>query len=416
MVIEKLRQKAQREAAEKRAQEASAAARRRKRRVTLVSPALASHAIFRPTLILWGAALGGLSVLALSSVTIARASMFAGLGVLGSSAQYLFAALAAALGALVGLAIARVMRSWARGSRRSGPMVTMAGRRVRPIDPATELGSDSLDAPLKDPINEMPPVADLDAEVPPGLYDTDAEEPLELEAANEIWGDIGDEDPIAQATLRDDNMVEDDILALETPLDEESDLSAMIEAVTDREEDEPLDLGAFDAVDEASESNPETQADTEALAGTDAGTDAEIDAENGTASVVYENTAPRTGIEKLRQTAPEDLSLVQLVERFAVALHDAQDRPARDFTAAPGLQGTAERERALAEALKALALFSERGFDQQTQVSTGMASKPRRFGASFGGQATVNNASAIGETERQLREALAKLQNLRGAA
>ena len=99
---------------------------------------------------------------------------------------------------------------------------------------------------------------------------------------------------------------------------------------------------------------------------------------------------PESALEKLRQKPTAELSLVEMVERFAGALHQHQEAErARQDTNAPG------RDVALAEALKALTLFTEGGFDKA-------------------GAAPATNQ--LGETERDLREALTKLQTLRGAA
>jgi hypothetical protein len=91
--------------------------------------------------------------------------------------------------------------------------------------------------------------------------------------------------------------------------------------------------------------------------------------------------APRpvspSAIERLRAVPPSELSLVQMVERFAAALHEHQSTPA-------GSTGLAARDAALAEALKALAVLS-RDSEAQTQ------SEP-------------------------VRAALGRLQELRGAA
>ena len=99
-----------------------------------------------------------------------------------------------------------------------------------------------------------------------------------------------------------------------------------------------------------------------------------------------------------------ELSLVQMVERFAGALHDHQNsaRVRGDF-AQNG------RDAALAEALKALTLFTESGFD------------PAGYDIGRGAAGHAAGASglpegAIDHTERELRQALAKLQSLRGAA
>ena len=97
---------------------------------------------------------------------------------------------------------------------------------------------------------------------------------------------------------------------------------------------------------------------------------------------------------------------MQLVERFAAALHEAQDAAPRDMAEAQGRQikrdsqGEAERERALATALKALDMFVKDGFEAH-----GEAAKTRAL------------RDASGETDAQdLRAALTKLQNVNGAA
>ncbi len=65
-----------------------------------------------------------------------------------------------------------------------------------------------------------------------------------------------------------------------------------------------------------------------------------------------------SALEKLRQIPTSELSLVQMVERFAGALHDHQNSArVRGDLAQNG------RDAALAEALKALTLFTESGFD-----------------------------------------------------
>lgn len=62
--------------------------------------------------------------------------------------------------------------------------------------------------------------------------------------------------------------------------------------------------------------------------------------------------SPRRALEQLRATPPDELSLLQMVERFGAAMHEQQrsGHPAR-------------RGEALAEALQALELFTQEGFD-----------------------------------------------------
>jgi hypothetical protein len=115
--------------------------------------------------------------------------------------------------------------------------------------------------------------------------------------------------------------------------------------------------------------------------------------------------APANGIERLRQARPEDLSLVELVERFAAALHDhqlnARRRAAADQARTDGEDASVPaRDAALAEALKALSQFTQG--DAETESSEG--------------EQAGQSASRVGNTERALRNALAHLQDMRGAA
>ncbi|MCR9180739.1 MAG: hypothetical protein NXH71_11000, partial [Erythrobacteraceae bacterium] len=90
--------------------------------------------------------------------------------------------------------------------------------------------------------------------------------------------------------------------------------------------------------------------------------------------------AGHSAIEHLRAVPPGELSLIQMVERFAAALHEHQAAAERRADH----NGPADRDAALAQALKALASFSPEGH---------------------------------GEPETApLRDALARLQELRGAA
>ncbi|MEM6267461.1 MAG: hypothetical protein AAF707_08035, partial [Pseudomonadota bacterium] len=98
---------------------------------------------------------------------------------------------------------------------------------------------------------------------------------------------------------------------------------------------------------------------------------------------------------KLRQTPLEELSMIQMIERFAVALdeHKAAVRENRAKRMVP------QREAALAEAVQALSVLAQ---------DNGPAA-----GASDDGEA---GGEAAGSTTSELRDALAKLQKLRGAA
>jgi hypothetical protein len=88
-----------------------------------------------------------------------------------------------------------------------------------------------------------------------------------------------------------------------------------------------------------------------------------------------------TALARLRAVPPEELSTVQMVERFAAALHEHRD-PATGR--AQHQRVTASREAALAEALKSLA--------------------------------TLSKPDSSPETGEPLRDAIAQLQSRRGAA
>ena len=95
-------------------------------------------------------------------------------------------------------------------------------------------------------------------------------------------------------------------------------------------------------------------------------------------------------IDKLRSVPPQDLSLVQMVERLAMALNERQE----SARTRPPSEQASERDAALAEALKALAVFTEKGMETPIQ----------------------DDPPAGNDTESELRDALSKLQTLQGAA
>ena len=382
MVIEKLRQKAQRDAARQHVQgvmrknaETTKRGRSKAAKKSLMQHPLITHKVFIPILSVWGAALGGLNVMALSGVTIARLSMFTGLGALGSSAKVAFAVVAALIGGGLAFIIASFVQNKAQRKSQNGPIAAFAARRVRPIDPAAELGSESLDSPIEDmPFSmaqeEEPDEAEDD-------YAFDMEDMGDELQTDELQTDElqGDEAWIEAMDLADD------ISDFEAEFDAGQDKGQDTES--DTRHDDTLDLNDFHALDNV---------------------DAVVEATDTLAT--HSDDAAKTAIEKLRQTQPSELSIVQLVERFAAALHDVQEK-------APHAMNDQEpqRDKALAQALKALSLFTERGFAQSSPSQT-----PETMSASTNQPATLPDTSIIRDTESELRDALAKLQNLRGAA
>ena len=296
---------------------------------------LTAHPLFAPVLGLWGAALGGLTTLVLPSDLFTTALAGTGMAALGTQAQFVLAGMAAVLlgGALFILAAA--LSGKTRRKATSMSVAEMAGRRVRPIDPMRELGSYSLDEPVAQtpfaaaPFSPNPPIspnpfADDPAPEPEDAAPRalDLSEFAELPGRNAVWV----EDVVASP-----------VAAPPTPTQPAKPAPPLSVPPS-----VPQSVPAPFVVPDP-----------------------------GTAALAH-----------LRATPPEQLSLVQMVERFAAALHDQR-------RTAPGSAGhnrdLAARDAALAEALKALAALSG------------------------------DHAARDAQTE-PLRDALSRLQGLRGAA
>ncbi len=448
MGIEKLRENARREAAE-----AAANAEARKTRVALSglrglgglgravpSRGIVGHAVFIPAIAIWGALLAGLCVMMVSGVTIARLAISAGIG---SVPQFAFALTAAVIGGAIAFVAAHVIRAVMLGSSDNDAVAAMAAGRVRPIDPGTELGSDSLDAP----ISEMP-FAQGWEEQADADDDTSDEQPFELDSSAELGEDEISSDAWLDAPeLADEDTDPDDgapdlpacRVAAAGPFDptpaeraHQSDglHSPDMPSADSTPADRPraLELGEFaalsgrngvwvtdadvahDAAEDAEAEpqllrrkpqtlgnpQPEAELEVEPEAAIQITQEADLTAQPFVRA--HANDA-RTAIEKLRGVPPQELSLVQMVERFAAALHENQDTARKLAMRGATNSSAPPRDAALAQALKALALFTERGFDADNT-----------------GEISGQPVDMVGETERELRNALSKLQNLRGAA
>jgi len=281
---------------------------------------LSSHPAFAPILGVWGAALAGLSVMVLPPALIAQFASGTVLMLLGHQAQIVLAGGGAVL---LGGALFMIASRASRANRiRPGAasLVSHAARHVRAIDPKRELGSGSLDEPLEALVFDVPvpaPVADAPATDLPPPRALDLAEFAQLPGRNAVWVEEAPE-PVA------DNA--------------------------------PAPAAHVDTA-------PVRLAPSAGIATTPA-------ASPGTAALA-----------RLRAMPVQELSVVQMVERFAGALHEHR-------TIAPGTAGSrhdiAAREAALAEAMKALAALS-------------------------------GERAAASEGE-PLRDAIARLQGLRGAA
>ncbi|MEL7190208.1 MAG: hypothetical protein AAGK17_11695 [Pseudomonadota bacterium] len=129
---------------------------------------IASHAIFKPALMGWGALILAAIILILPSSLIERLGMLTGLSILGDSARYVLAAIGAILGAGIGLGAATLVKSATAPKEDSDDQdeieeevaYQVDSDGVRPIDPNEDLGSASLDEPIEaaeyQEINESP--------------------------------------------------------------------------------------------------------------------------------------------------------------------------------------------------------------------------------------------------------------------
>lgn len=281
---------------------------------------LAANPLFVPVLGLWGAALGGLVTLVMPREQLSAAAGELGLGAFDAAAPFVLAGLAALV---LGGTMLLVGRALARKALRPvdvPSLAAMAMRHVRTIDPASDLGSGSLDEPVETiPFSRCEPEAMADREralesvpdTPPPPQTLDLAEFAALPGRNAVWVDA------------------------------------------------PLAVDADEAAQTAQPALPSLVPEV---------------APHALPSVA------ESAIERLRAVPPNELSMAQMVERFAAALHERQSAAVR----AGQRRDPAGRDAALAEALRTLAALSNEG------------------------RSAADSAP--------LREALTRLQELRGAA
>lgn len=299
----------------KRGHHSKAEKQRRGRGARRSRPTVRAHALFVPILAVWGALLGGLVTLVLPAGAVLAAAANIGLGGLDEMSRFILASVAALVMGSVMLVIGRLLASKAEVRVDTPSIASMVVRQVRTIDPASELGSVSFDAPVEtvpfavaEPQPEPVVPAEVPAPAPAAPQELDLAQFAALAGRNAVWV----EEPVAAAAPS---------LVVPEPAPAPEPATIMRRAEL--------------------------------------------------------RTPSPSAIERLRAVPPSELSLVQMVERFAAALHEHQSTPA-------GSTGLAARDAALAEALKALAVLS-RDSEAQTQ------SEP-------------------------VRAALGRLQELRGAA
>jgi hypothetical protein len=333
---------------------------------------LRAHPLFGTVLALWGAMLGGFVTMALPVDAVLAAAARIGLGELGGMGRFALAGIAAAsVGALM-LVLAETIRVSRRNPKGTPSIAAKAVRKVRTIDPHTELGSPSLDAPVETmpfsaPEPRFRPEYEAEAE-------TDTEVEAEAEAAPEY---VRAHDAPIELDLAEFGMLPG------------RNAVWVEEQVEDRATPEPAPEFAAPA-----EEAPALLAAKRQAAPAPIFTEATFEPEAEPAPAprpaprpvaAMHRPVPRplspSAIERLRAVPTSELSMIQMVERFAAALHERQS-PTPGQAAQP--IDLAGRDAALAEALKALAALSREG---------------------------------AGENQSEpLRAALSRLQELRGAA
>ena len=268
---------------------------------------LVAHRAFAPILGLWGTMLAGLTVMVLPSALIEQALGGTMIGASGLPLQPIVAAIAALV--LGGGWFAIDAGASLRARRRVGEP-SVAKRAVRPIDPLRDLGSSSLDDPIETTPFATPSWRDEDMpELEPEPQTVPRElnlaEFAELPGRNAVWvEDVAE--PVAQSAPEPEPAPE--------PL-------PVVEPVAEPVADVP-------------------------------DVDTPVTALRQTAPLPDPGTA---ALARLRAVPTSELSMAEMVERFAGALHEHRTSPpTRALTAAD----LAAREAALAEALKALAALS----------------------------------------------------------
>lgn len=407
--------------------------------------AITSHPIFKPALMGWAGALVALIILVLPVSLIERLTVLAGLEFVGDFARYIFAIIGGVVGAGIGLVLALALkgelpRRRSEWSDDDGEGEYDAGGEahyeiepdgdIHPIDPTTELGSESLDAPIEtaefeeivEPADAAPLAQAEDNEVSaephasetgdPEISETDAPQGRRRGLAQLVRDEeaISDPDdafpnygqdemavPEDNTELTDCSQADDD----EGPLGT-CEASDTFEKADDSGQDDPEEevalpdaesaqtaLDALDALIQSSAQDESSVLDSvpaamgleefAALPGRDAVwvEDTGLSADSKPAQ---NDPSISPALGKLRATPLEELSLVQMIERFAAAL---EDRKAARADAPPD-----RRDQQLAETLKSVTAPTEPD-SPDTQLD---------------------------EEDAKLRDALDKLADLRGAA
>lgn len=316
----------------KRGQQNQPQRKRRKR----ASGSLVAHRAFAPVLGLWGVALAAASVMIVPAAVFdgaIRGTMLAGLGGL---AQFTLAGLGAAMLGTVLFATAAAATRKVRRRTDAPSVAEFAVRSVHPIDPARDLGSRRLDDPIDAMPFAKPAWQDETSTAPEPEFAAPAVPEAEPETAPEPAPLAMDLAAFAVLPGRNAVWVEEDVAAEAAPAPAPA----------------PVPEPVFDIA------APVATARVSALPLPEPGTAA---------------------LARLRAVPPSELSLAEMVERFAGALHEHRASPPTRTLSAADL---AAREAALAEALKALAALSgeggSSGLREPLQEALAQLQTPRR--------------------------------------
>jgi hypothetical protein len=278
---------------------------------------LAAHRAFAPLLGMWGALLGAGVVVVLPTALVERMLHGTLIGTWAGAAQPALAWLAGGLLGGLLFALAAHRHAGARRGARGPSVVEMAARQVTPINPARDLGSLRLD----DPVETMPFSS-------PAWRDADLEQPApeaapEPEAAHE---------PAPEPATA----------PRELDLAEFAELPGRNAVWVEAPEAAPAAAAPVPAAPVAASADPVADIRARTLR-----------------AVAAPPPAPGTAaLARLRAVPASELSLAEMVERFAGALHEVRETAPHRSLAPADL---AAREAALAEALKALEALSGKG-------------------------------------------------------
>lgn len=344
--------------------------------------ALVARPFFAPLVGLWGALLGGLTVMVVPARTLEVLAEGTLLATFDIPVQLQLAGGSAVV--LGGLLFVLAAAKSADARRRLNPhsILNFVNRKVSPIDPVRDLGSKSIDEPVETMPFATPAWRDADLEPAAQEKPAVSAAPEPREAAPEIEAEAALPRVMRHSLPESAEAPVPEAASQSVPL--ELDLAQFAElpgrnAVWVEEPVAPL-------APAAPEPAPEPVAAPQPIAAP------AVAAVPGPAPRTVRPRRPATppplpgtaALARLRAVPPGELSMVEMVERFAGALHEHRSNaPARTLTAAE----LAAREAALAEALKALAALS------------GIGGEP-----------------APTDRDAPLRAALSQLQPRRGAA